>query len=722
VNFREYTILAVAVLAAVVGGLAADKVEAKTLRLSFACSANNDLYRVVTGSGYKCPRFDAASEAIEKAERGSAVLILADGYPETRTNVDAAVFDAAANKGVRLFVEYPAAIPKIEIGKARGTVWERAVVSSDAFGDKLPKMHILSISGCRFIPVKAADPLMVIARVAGFDTAVYGIPDSASPILFRLPGHDALIATTKLSGFVTGRYAPTADWGILWERILGMLDPESTVLLKWTPTVRPAYGKDEKLPADAERRAFVEGVGWYLNSRLLVTPKDKPTVEKLLLSGAECWPVPSSRETGDGSCGILEGYAAGIDHNGNQQQRLPLRDDCNAEVAMALAVGGSVNDDERSRKIADNLLHYIYVDSGLCGGERANPKHPAFGLIAWGAIAPAWTCANYSDDNARGILGTVIASACLGTDKWDERVMRALLANLRTTGKLGFREDRTDIRPLEARGWKSYFEAENVNYSTHHDSYLWACNLWAYRQTGYAPFLEKTKNAICMTMDVFPNGWRWNDTIERARMLLCLAWLIRVEDTPEHRGWLKTITDDLLSHQQPCGALPERFGVEGGGGYHIPASNEQYGTGETPLIQRNGDPATDQLYTTGFALFGLHEAAAATGDARLKSAEDKLASYLCRIQVHSNDVPYVNGTWFRAFDYKRWDYWASSADVGWGAWSAESGWGPAWITATLGLRLKGTNVWDITSSSKIADHFSAVRKQMAENDGGPWKP
>ena len=728
-NFCEYSILAVTVLAAAIGGLTAAKAEAKPLRLSFACSADNDLYRVVTGSGYRCPRYDTATEAIDHAQRGSAALILADGYPQTPTKVDKALFETAAQRGVRLFVEYPAAIPGpstgsgcIDVGEARGTVWERGVVASDAFGERLPKLHILSISGCRFFAVKADDPLLVIARVAGFDTAVYGIPDSASPILFKLPGRDALIATTKLSGFVTGRYAPTADWGILWERILGMLDPESSVSLKWTPTVHPAYGPDDKLPTDAERRAFVEGVGWYLNSRLLVSAKEKPEVGKLLLSGAECRPVPSSHETGDGSCGILEGYAAGIDHDGSQLQRVPLRDDCNAEVAMALAVGGSVNGDERSRAIAGNLLRYIYVDSGMCGGERANPKHPAFGLIAWGAIAPAWTCANYGDDNARGILGTIVASACLDTGKWDEYVMRALLANLRTTGKLGFREDRTDIRPLEERGWKSYQEAENLNYSPHFDSYLWACNLWAYRQTGYKPFLENTRNAIRMTMDVFPNGWRWNDAMERARMLLCLAWLIRVEDTAEHRAWLRTITDDLLSHQQPCGALPEFIGGTGGGHYHIPASNEAYGTGETPLIQKDGDPATDQLYTTGFALLGLHEAAAATGDARLASAEDKLASYLCRIQVRSKDVPYLNGTWFRAFDYKRWDYWASSADAGWGAWSAETGWGPAWITAMLGLRLKGTTVWDITAGSKIADHFSAVRKLMAENDGGPWKP
>lgn len=708
---------------AAVAVLCAQGLEGKTLNVAFACSASNDLFKVVSGSGYKCARFDTADRAIARAKPGSAVLILAEGYPDAPTRLDASVFGSAAAKGLRLYVEYPGTVPGVQLGTPQNTEWERAVVANGSLGDLLPKLHILAISGCRFMPTKAADPMMVIARVAGFDSAVFGIPESASPILFKLPGQDVIVATTKLSGFVTGRYAPAKDWGILWERILAMLDPTNPVSLKWTPTVRPAYGKDEKLPADAERQAVANAIDWYMDGHLLVSAKDKEIVKKALLSGAETRPTPGQKEqTGDGSLGILEGFAAGIDHDGSQLQRLPLRDDCNAEVAMALAVNASLNGDRRSKQVAANLLRYIYVDSGMCGGARGNPRHPAFGLIAWGAIAPAWTCANYGDDNARGILGTIVTEACLGTDEWNEYVMRALLANLRTTGKLGFREDRVDIGPLEDQGWKPYHDAENVNYSPHMDSYLWACNLWAYRQTGYKPFLESAITAIRMTMEAFPAGWRWNDSNERSRMLLCLAWLVRVEDTPEHRGWLKTIADDLIARQQPCGAILELLGGTGGGHYQLPASNEQYGIMETPLIQKNGDPVSDQLYTTGFALLGLHEAAAATGDANLKDAEDKLAAYLCRIQVRSKEVPYLNGTWFRAFDFGRWDYWGSSADLGWGAWSAETGWGPAWITAVMGLRLKGTTVWDLTKDIDIAHHFSAVSKQLAENDGGPWLP
>ena len=77
---------------------------------------------------------------------------------------------------------------------------------------------------------------------------------------------------------------------------------------------------------------------------------------------------------------------------------------------------------------------------------------------------------------------------------------------------------------------------------------------------------------------------------------------------------------------------------------------------------------------------GLHEAAAATGEARLHEAATRLARFLCRIQARSEAHPWLDGAWMRSFDYDRWEYWGSSADAGWGAWSVEAGWTNAWIT------------------------------------------
>ena len=100
---------------------------------------------------------------------------------------------------------------------------------------------------------------------------------------------------------------------------------------------------------------------------------------------------------------------------------------------------------------------------------------------------------------------------------------------------------------------------------------------------------------------------------------------------------------------------------------------------------------------------------------------DKLAEYLARIQTRSSKYPYLDGTWFRAFDYDRWEAWGSSGDVGWGAWCIEAGWAQAWGAAMMGLRERKTTLWELTSSSRIADHMEEVQKAMSGNDGQPWR-
>ena len=169
------------------------------------------------------------------------------------------------------------------------------------------------------------------------------------------------------------------------------------------------------------------------------------------------------------------------------------------------------------------------------------------------------------------------------------------------------------------------------------EAYLWACYLWAYQQTGYELFYQRAETALRMTMAAYTDGWRWTNGLaqEKARMLLPLAWLVRVKDTPEHRRWLRKAVGRPGGLAGAVRGDPR--GVGTAAARHVPAaaSNEAYGTAEASLIQRNGDPVCDLLYTTNFAFLGLHEAAAATGDPRDRRAEEKLAKFLCRIQVRS---------------------------------------------------------------------------------------
>jgi len=191
---------------------------------------------------------------------------------------------------------------------------------------------------------------------------------------------------------------------------------------------------------------------------------------------------------------------------------------------------------------------------------------------------------------------------------------------------------------------------------------------------------------------------------------------VRVKDTPEHRRWLCTCAEGLVGLQQPSGAIREELGLPGKGMFAPPKVNRHYGAGESPLIQQNGDTVSDLLYTTNFAFLGLHEAAAATGEPLYRDAEDKLARFLCRIQIRSDAHPEVDGGWFRGFDYRRWEYWASSSDAGWGVWCIETGWTQGWITGVLALRQLKTSLWDFALQSRIDKDFDALRRQMLPNE------
>ena len=129
----------------------------------------------------------------------------------------------------------------------------------------------------------------MLARVAGFDKAVYGLPtEGVKPILFKAPEGDVLVSTTKLSQFVTGRYEPVKSWGIVWTWILEWLRPTAPVRLgEFKPAVRPSFGPRQPLPADAEIQAFQRGVEWYSQAKLFVHPSWEKTVVERSAIG---WP------------------------------------------------------------------------------------------------------------------------------------------------------------------------------------------------------------------------------------------------------------------------------------------------------------------------------------------------------------------------------------------------------------------------------------------------
>ncbi len=718
------------------GGCAACLLPSAGASWVVAARPDNDMVRVLRDAGIHATRHDSAVAAVAGAEPGDGVLILADGYPGRATPLDPALFATAANRKLRLYVEYPSFVPGMAFGEPRtlrtgewGNILERTVVDSDAFGDGLKRSRILMIHDCHYLPVEASRAHLRVARVAGYDTALHGIPDKGAwPILLESPAGEVLVGTTKLSQCVTARYAPLDAWPAVWRMILGWTQPGATVPpLRWIPTVRPSHPRDGTLAADAEKEALRRGAGWYQRSGLLVHPSwqslyDRPANQgpptKDWPDGHRAAPLPGNRSAvGDGTLGLLEGFRSKIYRDGSQAVLWWRRADNHGESAGALALAGAALHDPEYSRVGSNLADWLVTRSILYNGDRSDPTHPAFGLAGWNDVPRYYGNANgydqiWGDDNARAWLGLLRAAAALPTSRHDERLAQQLLAMMRSTGRKGFMTTVVDLPSLARDGWEKAFLGDHENLSPHYQAFVQACFLWGSRATGFPLLRERATRAIGLMMDGYPKRWSaTNDQFnqERARMLLPLAWLVRIDDTPLHREWLRRMALDLVGDMDASGAILTKIS-------RGPADNAAYGTGETTLVQANGDPNTDLLYTANFALVGLHEAAAATGEALYRDAEERLARFFCRVQVRSEAHPELDGGWFRGFDFGRWEYWGSDADVGWSLYSMETGWIQGEVLSVLALRQLKTSLWDFTVGSSIPRHFETWQPRMLPAD------
>ena len=668
------------------------------------------MYAVLEAEGYQVRQYDDLHQAIDDAREGMPVFIMADNYPQAPVPVTDALIERARKKKLKIYLEYPTSFPGVDISqKPLSTQLERGVVTSEVFGEALKPMSILGINDAYVLPAKIDSPLIVLAKVAGLDKAEYGIDDvDQYPLLFEKD--NILIATTKLSNFATGRYGPADAWKQVWSYILSKTTGKKDFKFRtWPSFVTPMYGRDEPLPLDAKEKSVQKGVEWFYNGRFFIHPQWQDLWLKYQADGTNPFgpPLDQKLPNGDGSLGLLEGHASRIYHDGSQQYRYWLRADVQGEAAYALAAAGDLLNNQEYYLRAHKLIDYVFHNSNLRAEERNDKSSPSYGLIGWSVTHPY---VYYGDDNARAILGMLGASAYMQTDKWNKHIIEAIMANFRTTGKAGFRGNRQEDKQLQELGWRHYWERDIVNPAPHFESWMWACYLWLYDKTKYQPLLDRAKNAIRLTMEGYPDQWLWTNGIqqERARMILPLAWLVRVEDTEEHRRWLDLVVTKLLENQVQSGAIREELGAGDKGRYGRTRSNKEYGLHEAPLIFENGDPIADMLYTSNFAFFSLNEAAHATGNPAYKKAVDQLSDFLTRIQVKSEKYKDLDGAWFRAFEYERWEYWASNADVGWGAWGTLTGWTQSWIVATQVLNTEDRSYWDLTRESSAGAHMPTV--------------
>lgn len=686
-------------------------------KIVFYGSELNDLYILLKKQDVKLYKASSLDDAIKAASKNDVLIFTSDGYPRERLSLNDKFYKSLKTKNIKAYIEFPSYVEGVALKDSilQGNL-ERGVVTSTVFQNLQP-LSILGINDSYVVQADVKNPLIILAKVAGLNKAEYGIDDVVKhPLLFK--NGNNLIATTKLTNFATGRYGPNDAWKSVWNYIIRDLSGDPDFELKgWLSYVNPMYDKSDKLPDFAKATAVRKGVDWFDNAKLFV----HPSWEKMFLDyqgkgEAPFGPsVDQKLPSGDGKLGILEGHASKVYYNGKQQYRYWMRADVQGEAAFALAAAGNfLKTDEYNQK-AINVIDYVFKGSNLRAEERNDKNSPSYGLMGWSVTHPY---VYYGDDNARALLGMIGASAFLKTDQWDKEIAEGILANFRTTGSKGFRGERQEDKDLKQNGWKHYWDRDIEHFAPHFESWTWASYLWLYDKTGYQPLLDKTKKGVKSMMEAYPEKWVWTNGIqqERARMLLVLSWLVRIENTEEHRSWLDQMVSTILSNQDASGGILEWLGAGDKGRFGKTNSNAEYGLHEAPLIFTNGDPIADMLYTTNFAYFGLNEAYHATGNAKYKAALDKMSEFLIRIQVNSDKYKDLDGAWFRGFEFDKWEYWASNADAGWGAWGTLSGWTQSWIVATEVLTGQNKSFWDLTKTSQVNKYVPETLELMFGSD------
>lgn len=679
-------------------------------RLYVVGETSNDIFYLLKKNGIGAVPIKTIDKGfIDTISDNSSIIFLADRYPGYKAAISKETYEIIRKRpSVRLYVEFPEVFP--DRSYAPQTTYhgelERGVVNSCFFGDSLPRMSLLGINDCYVIPIVHDNPIMVYANVAGFDKAEFGLDNTKTyPLLVE--DANILISTTALSNFVQGRYSPNHSWRIVWQGIIRwLLNNYDLTLTSWVHDPSPSFLPNDVIDKKDKLNSIKKGADWFFYSGLLLHPSWKDLWLKYQGNGSEPFGPPLDKDmpVGDGSMGILEGHASKIQQDGSQKYRYWIRTDVQGEVAYALAAAGNILEDKEYSETSAKLIDYLFSESNakLLTSDKTKGS---YGLLGWSYTHPEVI---YGDDNARAIIGVIGASTYLKKKKWNRLIVENILANFRTSSKYGFQGRWLNAKHISKNGWEHYLNSDAIRPQPHHESWMIACYIWLYDKTGYKPLLDKAVTALKIMMEAYPDKWKWTNGLqqERARMILPLAWLVKVDNNDEYKQWLVTVVDDLLEYQQPNGALMEIMGGDDSlASYGRIKSNASYGTTEAPLIFENGDPVADMLYTNNFALFSLNEAAKSIGSTRYQSAVESLSDFLTKVQIKSSIHRDLDGAWFRAFDFARWDYWASNADIGWGAWCTLSGWIQSWIIATKVLIEEDSSFWDKTRNIDIIQEF-----------------
>ena len=443
-------------------------------------------------------------------------------------------------------------------------------------------------------------------------------------------GDNIMMTSFRLHNFIRARFAPRAAWEKLIRYIARWITGSEPARM---PEPAVQYGADSDLTDDeafeaCRRETITRGMDWLRN--FLVD---------------------------EGMGGIREGLSHKINPEGIQTPMNNVRNDCSGEAAGAFRMYARVFGDDSAEKIAQGLDSFTYGTMLIRDGLFK-------GFMRW--ADNAWEVC-YQDDIARCIISGLYNCLFMGDDSAYPDICLALDAMVKVTANDGCRRSRFDMPRMTEASFEELRNEEHSSLSCHHNSYLQAAYLLAYKFGKNPVYLDIGKRGLETLMAAYPNTvLEHSETQEICRMILPMAVLYDVTREEKHKQMLYRLVSDLEKFRHPSGGYFE-WDTE------YKAHYSRVSKSECSLLTENGDPVADLLYSINWLPCGFAYAYYATGDEWFRELWKNIVRFCMKTQVISKDSM-TNGSWCRAFDMNLGEAYACPHDEGWAAYACETGW------------------------------------------------
>ncbi|MFX0103491.1 MAG: hypothetical protein ACFFCS_28275 [Candidatus Hodarchaeota archaeon] len=622
--------------------------------------------------------------AMEKSADFNALAVIADQYPNLPSNLTElqSLVLAFKDAGKPVFCEF---LPLEGLLAPEITSKEYTrLISRTTNNIILDGIDELSLFETHQNPFLIADKTpsdtiiehLSFGRVAGVYNAIYGLP---SKMFLGLGQQGSLLfSSIKLSDFDRMEFRLKIKFCQLVMNICKFLCDE------WYPLELSSFTNPfdnrnymesmKNLEDDARREkylhAVVKGLDWFDNAGMFPKPM--------------------------GVGGVYEGFTSGFDPEAKKSYRFidelgfkVQRADCTADVATPFFLAsrlhpeGSLTPQKRAKyeEISENIFNELYKYWQYYPDDKSISR----GFFGW-ANSPYDVRVHYSDDNGRATMESLLHAYVKKDRDLFQRAFAAVNALSSTVGKNGHRWSRIDLKHFYEKDGRKWFSTHKVKrwkyHSAHYDAWTFAAVVYGGLLIEELPIIDLIERGISDYMKKFPDVHVEHSVGDDfSKLLVASVMLYQASKKDKHLKYVQAIIDFFAPYQDEySGAFPEidPFGKHS----RTEPKNERYGTGESALYFEPTDTISDQLYSLGFLAMGLYFAHK-TG--KIPEAEGmlvRLLDYLCMIQLKSTN-PQLDGAWTRGFDYRYGEPYGANGDVGWGAYSIETGWAIGSILTSL---------------------------------------